>query len=447
MNTEQNPLEKAKNSIKNSVLLKMVTIAILVLILLIPSYMIDNIIREREGLNREASNEVHDKWAGNQKIIGPILTIPYEYTVGEEEHKTVQTSQFHILPSQLNIEGEIDPKKLNRGIYDIIVYKSLLNFSGAFNIDHLDKIDNIDEIKYDQAYISIGISDLKGIKNQVKVKWNEQQLLDVKPGAYISNILKSGITVMTPNIQELLGKSAQFTFSLDLQGSKNLSLAPLGSQTNVSLNSPWNDPSFTGNYLPDSRETSEAGFRATWSILELNRNFPQMWQRSKFNSSIASSLFGVNLIIPLDDYQKSLRSSKYAVMTIALTFLIFFLVEVLNKRKIHPFQYILVGLALCLYYILLVSISEHSSFNFAYLISTLTIISIITLYSISVFKKIKFSMILTCALIGIYGFLFVTLQLTDYALLMVSIGLTIILAITMYSTRNINWYRLNFETE
>jgi inner membrane protein len=134
-------------------------------------------------------------------------------------------------------------------------------------------------------------------------------------------------------------------------------------------------------------------------------------------------------------------------MTISLTFLIFFLVEILNKRKIHPFQYALVGLALCLFYILLVSIFEHSNFNLAYGISTTGVIFMISLYSLSVFKKIKLSLKFLSTLVGLYGFLFVTLQLADYTLLMGSIGLTLILALTMYFTRNINWYKLNIETE
>ena len=152
-------------------------------------------------------------------------------------------------------------------------------------------------------------------------------------------------------------------------------------------------------------------------------------------------------MLPIDDYHKSMRSAKYGVMCIALTFLIFFLVEILNKRRIHPFQYALVGLGLVLFYVLLVSISEHSNFNLAYLISSIAIVSMISLYSLSVFKEKKLSLLLLLTLIAVYGFLFVTLQLADYALLMGSIGLTLILSATMYFSRNINWYNLNQEDE
>lgn len=149
-------------------------------------------------------------------------------------------------------------------------------------------------------------------------------------------------------------KKVNFEFLLSLRGSQNMSFVPIGSTTEVNLSSSWESPSFNGNFLPDKREISSDGFKANWLILQLNRNFPQSWVETDQSTKMKEAAFGVDLIIPLDDYQKSMRSAKYSIMTIALTFLVFFLVEILNKRKIHPFQYILVGLSLCLFYILLV---------------------------------------------------------------------------------------------
>ena len=226
-----------------------------------------------------------------------------------------------------------------------------------------------------------------------------------------------------------------------------MSFVPLGNVTEVEIESNWPSPSFNGNFLPDFREVTDDGFSAKWKILQLNRNFPQSWIGRNQSEKMDEASFGVDLILPLDDYRKSMRSAKYAVMTITLTFLIFFLVEILNKKKIHPFQYALVGLALCLFYVLLISISEHSNFNVAYGISTFGIVAMISLYSLSAFKMKKLTVLLVATLSGIYGFLFVTLQLADYALLMGSVGLTLILGATMYFTRNINWYNLNIETD
>jgi inner membrane protein len=408
--------------------------------------MITFIIQERELLNNETNNEVRSKWASEQQINGPVLTIPLIYEYEEENKRITKTKYWNLLPENLNIEGDVFPEKLKRGIYEVVVYKSNLKVSGDFIINPKPDQQNLKKIQYDQAFITFGITDLRGIKNQINMNWNGKNL-NVQPGSRLTDIIYSGITIAIPDVREQANQRIAFNFSVDLNGSKNLSFIPLGNTTRVVLKSAWSSPSFNGNFLPDKREINNDGFTANWSVLQLNRNYPQAWIGSGNKQQMQESSFGVDLILPIDDYQKSYRSAKYAVMTIALTFLIFFLVEILNKRKIHPFQYALVGLALCLFYILLVSISEHSNFNIAYGISAVGIVVMIFLYSLSVFKKFSLSLILIFTLCGIYGFLFTTLQLVDYALLMGSIGLLLILGLTMYFTRNINWYSLNMKTE
>ena len=440
MNQEPTALERLNNWIRNSVTLKLIAITILVLLLLIPSTMIRSIIQEREFLNSQAFQEVSDKWGNSQLLNGPVLTIPviYEY---EQNKEWVEIKRLlHILPEELTITGEIAPEKLRRGIYEVVVYKSGLNVSGRFAINPRIDPSNLKKIEWDQAFLTMGISDLRGIEDQVLLRWQDDAL-SAQPGSRIPEIAASGITVELPLLEPGPDRSVNFQFALNLQGSQNLSFTPIGSITDVRLSSSWPSPSFNGNFIPDERDVSDNGFSAHWNVLQLNRNFPQSWTGNDYAGQMKESVFGVDLMLPLDDYQKSMRSAKYAIMTIALTFLIFFLVEVLTGRKIHPFQYILVGLALCLFYVLLVSISEHSNFNLAYLISTFAVVSTISLYSTSVFKSGKFTMILLAMLIGIYAFLFVTLQLADYALPMGSIGLMVILSATMYFTRNIDWYR------
>ncbi len=446
MNSLNDPIEKVSSLIKNSVTLKLVTITILMLLLLIPAVLIEEIIFEREQLNQEVVDEVSFKWGHKQQINGPILTIPVIYEYEEEEKKTIYTRYWHLLPEDLKIDGEVIPKKLNRGIYEVVVYKSRVDVSGSFYLSQKPDPQDLKEIRYNEAFLTIGITDPRGIKSQIDLNWNGDNLL-IDPGSRLSELIYSGVTAQIQNLRENLNQKLTFDFALDLNGSQNISFVPLGKITDVQLRSSWASPSFNGSFLPDSREVNETGFTASWSILQLNRNYPQSWIGNSHNEPMKNSSFGVDLILPLDDYQKSMRSVKYAVMTIALTFLIFFLVEIRNKKKIHPFQYALVGLALCLFYILLVSISEHTDFNLAYIVSAAGTILMISLYSLSVFRRFDQSLILIAALVGIYGFLFFTLQLADYALLMGSIGLSIILALTMYFTRNINWYNLNIETE
>ena len=447
MNTEQSPFEKLNRWLKQSVGLKLMTITILMLLLLIPASMIKSIIQEREVLNKSVLNEVSSKWAEGQQINGPILTIPLVYEYQKDENKIItKTKHLYILPENLKVTGDIEPNKLKRGIYEVVVYRSKLKVTGNFDLKGKINQANLKEIQYDKAFLTVGISDLRGIEDQIIVNWDKEKL-SVEPGSKLVDLVNSGISIDLPNLTDQMNKKVDFSFDLNLQGSQNLSFVPVGSTTEVNLNSPWSSPSFNGNFIPKNRKIDDSGFKASWKVLLLNRNYPQSWVDHNFSSKLMSSSFGVDLIMPLDDYQKSMRSAKYAAMTIALIFLVFFLVEIMNGRRIHPFQYTLVGLALCLFYVLLISISEHSNFNIAYLISAGVSSILILLYSRSVFQSAKFTGILSVTILGIYAFLFVTLQLADYALLMGSIGLTVILGITMYFTRNINWYKLQVKSE
>ncbi len=446
MKPEYTILEKIGAWISHSVTLKLIVITILALLLLIPVAMIREIIGEREALNQKAKAEVSSKWANSQQMLGPVLTIPLIYEYRDDEKTVETTKHLYILPKSLKVNGEIHPEKLRRGIYEVVVYRSNLMISGDF--EFLQQIDqnNLKSIRYDEAFLTMGISDLRGIKEHLSVKWNEENL-EVKPGSKVKDLLASGITADLPDLGGMLSQKIPFEISLNLQGSQNMSFVPIGATTEVTLSSPWQSPSFNGNFLPDTREVNQDGFLANWKVLQLNRNFPQSWVDVNQGSNLQSSSFGVDLILPLDNYQKSMRSVKYAAMTIIITFLIFFLVEILNKRKIHPFQYALVGFPLCLFFVLLVSITEHTHFNLAYGISTFAIVCLISLYSLTVFKSKKLVLLLVVTLLGAFGFMFVTLQLRDYALLMGSVGLTLILALTMYFTRNVNWYKIGMGKE
>ncbi len=441
MNDEKTLPERLNQWVKHSVTLKLTGITILVLLLLIPSSMIKSIMEERESLNNDATQEVSSKWANAQMINGPILTIPAVYQIEKDEKTSDIIRYVHILPDQLNIKGTINPESLKRGIYEVVVYKSKFDANGNFMITPKIDENNLKEILWKDAFLTIGISDLRGIENDITIDWGKHAI-KAEPGSRITDLISSGITFDLPDLENLKGTEMAFKFDINLQGSQNISFVPVGSSTEISIASPWTSPSFNGNFLPRNREITESGFTADWKVLQLNRNFPPSWTGNKYSTALRSSAFGLDLLMPMDDYKKAMRSAKYAVMTIALTFLIFFLVEIMNGRKIHPFQYTLVGLALCLFYVLLISISEHSNFNLAYGISAIATVSTISMYSLSVFKSKQLTMILTATLVGVYAFLFVTLQLADYALLMGSVGLLVMLAGTMYFTRNIDWYNL-----
>lgn len=443
MQTEnKSQLERIGQSIKSSVTLKLISIFILMLLLLIPLSFVESLIKERQNLREQATTEVSSKWANEQEVYGPILTIPISKRIETgTEIKTIR-EEVHLLPSDMEISGTVTPKSLKRGIYEVVVYDAQLNFSGQF--DSLPTTMNAFseyEIHYEKAFLTLHISDLRGIKEKVVIQWNDYSK-EVMPGSTIPAIVTSGVTVKQI-LEDQPDAINRFSFNLNLQGSQFLGFVPLGKETRVSMSSNWQDPGFTGAFLPHKRAVTETGFTAQWKVLELNRNYPQYWQGDRKGNDLQKSVFGVNLLLPANDYQKSMRSAKYALLAISLTFLTFFLVEIFNKRKLHPFQYILIGLALVLFYTLLVSISEHTNFNTAYLLSSIAIIGIIGLYARAILQSTKQTLILVAILCVTYTFVYVTLQLQDYALLIGSIGLTAILAFTMYITRKINWYNLS----
>jgi inner membrane protein len=433
--------EKINSWIAMSITIKLISIGVLILILLIPMSMIKSLIEEREHTSRDAINEVQQKWGGSQRVCGPILTVPYKsfYTKIDkdgEEKQFFHTKYAHFLPEELNISGSVNPEMRNRGIYEIIVYDSQLSLSGSFNKPDFKKL-KIDEesVNWENAFLSVGIPDLRGIKENITVLWNEEQHV-FESGSNLHGILDSGVNAEVGVNQGISGYS--FKMNILMNGSKNLSFVPLGKETGVELVSQWPNPSFEGAFLPNKRTVSADGFKSSWKVLNLNRNFPQQWIGD--NIKFGASAFGVDLLLPVDQYQKSMRSAKYATLFIGLTFMIFFFVEVKNKKRIHPFQYILVGLALCVFYTLLISLSEHINFNLAYVAASLGVISIITAYSRSIFRSGALMYTMMTFLIALYAFMFVIIRSQDFALLIGSLALFIVLGAVMYLSKNIDWY-------
>lgn len=441
MKTEnQNLLEKLNDWIAKSVMIKLVSIGFLILILLIPTNMIQSLIGERAALQQSVMHEISSKWGGEQTIGGPLLSIPYKRYYQTKEETKIVVEMLHVLPDELNITGEVVPEERYRGIYKTIVHQSKLTFSGQFSKPNLEGL-GIDEtdIHWKDAYVSIYIPDMSGIQNEVKLKWNNE-ISEFKPGIMAHGVFASGISAKAPWANTDLSplNTVAFNVDLTLNGSEFLNFIPIGKTTTVQLSSVWPTPQFDGRFLPDSRQITENGFKAKWQVLDLNRNLPDVWTGS--NQTMLESTFGVKLLVGVDHYQKSTRSAKYAVLTIFITFIVFFFVEILNKKRIHPLQYIMVGLALVIFYSLQLSMAEHIGFDLAYLISSIAIVILIGLYALSLFKDNRLTLLLSACVASVYGFLYVILQLNDFSLLIGSFGLLAILATVMYLSRNVNWY-------
>lgn len=401
--------------------------------------MIDSLIKERESTRDSAIVEVGSKWGKIQTIAGPVLTVPYKDFTKSENDKMVEKLNFaHFLPEELGVTGKIYPEKLNRGIYEIVVYNSELKYNGSFfppNFKELNIGEN--DLLWEDAFLTIGITDMRGIKEKIELNWDDKQLL-LSPGLESRDLIQSGVSVNVPiDTVNLNNKNYTFAFNVNINGSEELNFIPLGKETNVALNSPWNNPGFDGAFLPDKREITNSGFNAGWKILHLNRTYPQQWKGNSYNTD--EFKFGVKLLFPVNEYQKIMRSSKYAILFIFLTFLVFFFVEVINKKRIHPLKYLLVGLGLTIFYTLLLSLTEHLNFNYAYLIASISIILLITLYSKNFLVSKLLTILMGVILTVLYLFLYSLLQLQDYALLLGSIGLFIVLAIVMYFSRKIDY--------
>ncbi len=432
--------------LETNILLKSLLIAFIALLLLIPAVMIQSLISERENTRQQAIDEVSSKWSEAQTIAGPVLTIPYYRYIKQripdtDTERMVQVKDYlHLLPEDLKITGDIEPERRYRGIYEVVLYKSGLNFAGKFNTQMVKDMNiPLKDIQFDMAFVSIGINDLRGIDSQITMSWNGEPLT-FNSGTVSADVIQSGIHT---SVALKSGETGMYEFDFDLvlKGSRYLHFVPAGKTTSVFVKSIWNNPSFTGAFLPVNREINENGFAANWKVIHLNRNYPQIWSGNQYN--FRESAFGVDLLLPVDSYQKSMRTAKYAILFIALTFMVFFFVEIMNRKFIHPVQYILVGLALVLFFALLLSISEHLAFNLAFILSALGTIAVVTGYVKAILKSTLLTVVISGILFVLYGFIFVLIQLQDYALLIGSIGLFIILTTVMYFSRKIDWYNIN----
>lgn len=420
----------------DSIIFRLILIFGIVVALIIPLIMIQSLIFERQEYRDEAIQEIYKSWAGEQVVAGPILTVETTSINTIKDGAKVSTKSFtHHLPENLEIDCELVPEIRYRGIYEVVVYKSKIKLKGNF-AEIKNVKDNADNFSSIENYISFNVSDLRGIEENVKLKINNSELT-VMPGLKNSEVFKNGFSSSIIFSED---ESLSFSAEIILRGSSSIQFIPLGKTSEVKMNSNWDNPSFIGSYLPGKREISESGFSSYWKINHFNREYPQVWHDK--NYEIFKSTFGAKLLMPVDEYQKTMRTSKYGIMIIILTFISFFMIEIFSKRVIHPVQYLLVGLSLVIFYSTLLSISEYIVFKYSYLISSILIIILIALYVKSIYSSLRITLIITAILTLFYGLMYVILQLQDYALLFGNISLFIILAVIMYLTRKLNWFEV-----
>jgi len=447
---------------RNSISLKLMVIGLFVLILIIPSEMVQSLISERETTRNQAISEIWRTWGDKQVLAGPVVSVPV-VTLKSLPNGTVESSTrfLHFLPENLSVTGTVTPVIRYRSIYEVVLYSSNLTVKGNFK-PLFPKGLNVQpaDIKWDRAYVTFGISDMKGVKENIDLAWNDS-VFRMQPGVPVHDIIKGGVSIpvaIDPDIEN------NFSFKLQINGSRLLAFLPFASEMNVDLASSWANPSFEGAFIPTDKNVTKNGFTAKWKILELNRNYGQfgldnfvnsggeeqskeMFDKDRISPENTMGAFGVNLIMPVDQYQRTTRAAKYGVLFVILTFVTFFFFELLRKKYVHPLQYLIVGFAIMLFYLLLLSFAEYLLFDLAYAISAVVVTLMVMLYAGAIFSNRKYGIIVGLILFMLYAYFYTLLQLQLYSLLFGSIGMAVMLSVIMILTRNLHRERQNEELE
>jgi inner membrane protein len=434
-------------------LAKVLVIGTLVVLLLVPVAQVENLVGERVGMRQTAAMRVAESWGGAQTTAGVLLSIPVETTrvlteqnaAGRETQRTeVDRNVLYVLPDTLKIKADAQPSYRTVGLYTTPVYLAQVQLSGEFlnrDFAHLLQDKPGREVKWSEARLMVLNSESRALR-AVDALNVAGESLQVAADAYAGS---AGLSTSVPLAALREASSIPFSMKLTLAGSSQLTFLPLARKADIELTSSWPHPKFEGAPAPLDPSITDEGFKAHWSVLEINRNFGQSWYDSQVRagepaeSAFAQSGVGVTFYEPVDVYQRNYRAVHYAVLLIVITFLTFFLWEHLSGVAIHGMQYLMVGLALSLFYLLLLALSEHLPFDAAYGVSAGALVGLITVYLTGVLKRWDLALGAGAGLATLYTMLYWILRSEDYSLLMGALLLFLVLAILMVATRRIDW--------
>jgi len=447
-NHSQQPSQGIVKSIFESLSFRTLLVGALILAMLIPLFMVENIVRERNRYYHSVIEDIAKGWGGMQTVVGPVLVVPYiehitsidTVTDNSGLSKTITRDVFNdktliLLPEDLKIDTELFEKHRKRGIYDSLLYTADMSISGHFNLSALPSEGRKYNIRWQKAWLAVGLSDTKAINSTTPLRW-EDSSAKFKPGTRLPKLFSQGFHASMKDIKKG-GERPKFRIKLSFNGSTGLRFAPLGETTISTIKSSWPHPSFQGAILPASKNISKNGFEAEWRIPYLARNYPQSWLRGDENHSLHTVTTGVNLFTSVSLYSKISRATKYGMLFIGLTFITFLIFEITVGKRLHVIQYIVIGVALSLFYLILVSLSEHIKFFMAYIDASVVTVGIISLYTWATMKSFSRAFVIFLLLSGLYGVLYFILQMEDYALLAGAAVMLFIVIILMITTRNI----------
>lgn len=438
---------------KGMSLYKLGMIGLLILLLLIPLMMINGIIQDRQNRRDVVIGDIARSSSYSQQINGPMLIVPYRKKVQVSrlnasqqryEETVEERGRLYFLPEKFELNGDVKTEVRARGIYEARLFHAANNISGQFVLpEHFGIGDDFADYQFDEPFLAVGISDIRGIENALVLDLNGEQR-DFIPGTDVP-LLGEGVRALLPTQNGTTEQTLKFAFELHLQGTGQFAVTPVGKSSYVHMAADWPHPSFIGNYLPIARTVSADGFSATWRTSFFSTNLQETLNRcavDKICNELRARSFGVSFIFPVDQYLKSDRSIKYALLFIALTFAGFLLFEVLKGLAVHPVQYALVGAALALFYLLLLSLSEHIGFGLAYLLSATACVALIGFYVCHVLRSVAHGLGFAVGLGTLYALLYGLLSTEDYALLMGTLLLFGLLVIFMVLTRKLDWYAI-----
>ncbi|MGH8224230.1 MAG: cell envelope integrity protein CreD [Woeseiaceae bacterium] len=436
-------MQNVIDRLQRSTSLKATIIAVLILVLLIPIAMIRGVIDDRMLVSSGARADIMRSWGSEQLVAGPILVVPGEIVRSDGYGQKVEETLLHILPEQLDFDAVLYPEVRYRGLHKFPVYRAELRISGTFTRPALEGLRvRAEALDWAGAFMALAVTDARAITATPSLELGGRRVRFAAGGQKISAFPPQIVAPVGALIAASeAGTSVPFELVLALNGTDSLRFLPLGDTTGAAVRSTWPSPSFGGDYLPQSREVTDGGFSARWEVSSLGRALPSLWLQGAVDQSVAlQSAFGVTLYMPVGLYQQTLRATKYAVLFIGLSFVAYFLFETLGALQLHPLQYLLVGFANALFYLLLLSLAEHTGFGPAYLASAVASTLLIAGYSRAVLGRTRSALLMGLVLAALYAFLYLILQAEDYAMLAGALGLWVVLAAIMYLTRRIDWY-------
>lgn len=450
MKNEQTELISRRFSRGTLITAKAGFILFLVLLAIIPLMLVKSTISERNTRYSQAVAEISQAWSHAQHISGPVLIIPYSVSILNKDNNLQKVIKNMVcLPESLEINANVEPEKRYRGMFEAVVYKSNLEIKGVFSVPSLTQMDQFNflkgaELLWNSGKLVLGITDMRRLKGELTLNWNGQSVA-FSPDSGATSFLRSAIQASALNLKPATSSyKIPFSFKLHLDGSDSMHFLPFGMTTNIAMQSTWPHPSFIGAFLPEHRQITNEGFKASWEISHFGRAYPQIFggdqMTDAMNEVIGKSSFGVRFLQPVDTYRQSERAIKYGMLFIIFTFLVYFLFELITGIRIHIFQYTLVGIALCVFFLLLVALAEHIGFGWAYSLGAAFVIGQISFYSLRVVKTLKRTLTVSAVLTLLYVYLYVALRLEDYALLIGSFGLFLSLTFIMFAVRNVDWF-------